>query len=60
MHDPVYRSSNRHRVGEHILPLGEYQVRGDPERAALVALGYQGVSNRAIVKNLGMSRSTVI
>ena len=54
MHDPVYCGSCRHRVGEHLLPLGR-----DAERAALVALGYQGVSNRAIAKNLGMSRNTV-
>ena len=59
MHDPVYCGSCRHRVGEHLLPLGEDQVGRDAERAALVALGYQGVSNQAIAKNLGMSRSTV-
>ena len=42
MHDPVYRRSCRHRLGEHLLSLGEDQVRGDAQRASLVALGYQG------------------
>ena len=42
MYDPVDRGSSRHRVREHLLPLGEDQVRGDAERAALVTLGYQG------------------
>ena len=42
MHDPVYRGGCRHGVGEHLLPLGEDKVGGDAQRAALVALGYQG------------------
>ena len=29
MHDPVYRSDCRHRVGEGLLPLGEDQVLGN-------------------------------
>ena len=29
--DPVYRCRGRHRIGEHLLPLTDYQVRGDAQ-----------------------------
>ena len=47
MHDPVDRRRCRHWVGEHLLPLGEDQVRGNAERAALVALRYRVNSTSA-------------
>ena len=31
MHELVYRSRSRHRVGEDLLPLGEHEVGRDAE-----------------------------
>ena len=52
MHDPVYRSSRRHRIGEDLLPLREDQVRGDAEGAALITLGYQGEQHLGLLGTL--------
>ena len=52
MHDPVYRGSSRHGVGEHLLPLGEDQVRGDAKGTALVALGYQSEQHLGLIGTL--------
>ena len=42
VHGPVYGRCGRHGVYEHLLPLTEHQVRGDPQRSTLLAFRYQG------------------
>ena len=52
VNDPVDRRRGRHRVGEHLLPLAEHQVRGDPQRSAFVTLSYQGEQHLGLLGSL--------